>query len=219
MEVNKNSLPLAIYILLAVLPVEMPVLAISIRISRRGLITPIGARRIGASWNIMLRLCRAVRVVSIFFSSGTCRLLMEEETVAQTLADIHRLWMVDADVEITLEANPQFGRGPEICSVPARGRESFITWCASAARDEDLKFLGRGHDVSEAKRAIELAQENFPRFSFDLIYARRDQSLVAWENELREALALADGHLSLYQLTIEPNTQFHTHAMHAVNAA
>jgi oxygen-independent coproporphyrinogen-3 oxidase len=71
-----------------------------------------------------------------------------------------------------------------------------------------LKFLGRAHDAGEARRAIEAAGRAVPRYSFDLIYARPEQSAAQWRTELREALALAGDHLSLYTLTIEPNTGF-----------
>jgi len=77
-------------------------------------------------------------------------------------------------------------------------------------RNDALKFLGRKHDVAQAKQALQIAAQYFPRFSFDLIYARHGQTEKEWETELREALTLSNGHLSLYQLTIEPNTQFYT---------
>ena len=75
-------------------------------------------------------------------------------------------------------------------------------------RDEELKRLGRLHSVTEARTAIEIARRTFDRFSFDLIYARPGQTTNAWRAELSEALAMAGGHLSLYQLTIEPDTPF-----------
>src|SRR5690606_31282961 len=77
-------------------------------------------------------------------------------------------------------------------------------------READLRFLGRQHSVEEARVAIALAAKHFPRFSFDMIYARPQQTAAAWRDELREALDLAVGHLSLYQLTIEQGTQFYT---------
>ena len=80
-------------------------------------------------------------------------------------------------------------------------------------RDDILKSLGRIHSVAEAKAAIEIARATFDRFSFDLIYARPGQTLAAWKDELRDALAIAGQHLSLYQLTIEPETPFA--ALHA----
>jgi putative oxygen-independent coproporphyrinogen III oxidase len=147
-------------------------------------------------------------VTSVFFGGGTPS-LMEEETVAQILSDIARLWSVDANVEITLEANPNSAEAQKFMAFRKAGVNR-LSLGVQALRDDDLKFLGRGHDVAEARRAIDLAHQHFPRFSFDLIYARKGQSVDAWEQELSEALKMAKGHLSLYQLTIEPNTQFHT---------
>src|SRR5690606_21064033 len=76
--------------------------------------------------------------------------------------------------------------------------------------DPDLKFLGRQHNAAEAVTAIKIAASTFDRFSFDLIYARPQHTVEAWQAELNEALNYAVGHLSLYQLTIEPGTPFHT---------
>lgn len=78
-----------------------------------------------------------------------------------------------------------------------------------ALNDADLKFLGRKHSAKDALQAIELAREHFERFSFDLIYARPEQTLESWQEELARAAALSGGHLSLYQLTVERNTPFH----------
>src|SRR5690606_478008 len=74
--------------------------------------------------------------------------------------------------------------------------------------DAALKALGRRHDAREARAAVALAHRHFPRVSFDLIYARPGQTAAAWRAELEAALAIAGEHLSLYQLTIEPNTAF-----------
>jgi putative oxygen-independent coproporphyrinogen III oxidase len=150
------------------------------------------------------------RITSIFFGGGTPS-LMEEKTVAGILGDVARLWPIDAGVEITLEANPNSAEAQKFAAFRAAGVNR-LSLGVQSLRDEELQFLGRGHSAAEARRAIELARQNFPRFSFDLIYARRGQSPETWEKELNEALQLADGHLSLYQLTIEPNTQFYTRA-------
>jgi putative oxygen-independent coproporphyrinogen III oxidase len=148
------------------------------------------------------------RVTSIFFGGGTPS-LMEAATVESILQDIAKHWAVDNDVEITLEANPNSVEAQKFADFRAAGVNR-LSLGVQSLRDEALKFLGRAHDAGEARGAIELAAKNFPRFSFDLIYARKDQTPEAWTQELREALALADGHLSLYQLTIEPGTQFGT---------
>ena len=150
------------------------------------------------------------RVTSIFFGGGTPS-LMPPTLAGQVLDTIARLWTVDLDAEITLEANPNSAEAANFAGFRAAGVNR-LSLGVQALRDEDLRFLGRAHDASEARRAIELAGNHFPRFSFDLIYARHGQTLSSWQTELKEALALAGHHLSLYQLTIEPHTQFHTRA-------
>jgi oxygen-independent coproporphyrinogen-3 oxidase len=134
---------------------------------------------------------------------------MKAATVDSVLQDIARHWALADDCEITLEANPNSVEAQKFAEF-AKSGVNRLSLGVQSLRDEALAFLGRAHDAREARHAIELAAKNFPRFSFDLIYARRDQTLGAWETELREALALAGEHLSLYQLTIEPGTQFHT---------
>ncbi|HUY68226.1 MAG TPA: radical SAM family heme chaperone HemW [Alphaproteobacteria bacterium] len=148
------------------------------------------------------------RVTSVFFGGGTPS-LMEPATVAAVLGEVARHWNVADDCEITLEANPNSAEAGKFAGFRAAGVNR-LSLGVQALNDEALRFLSRAHDASEARRAIELARGHFPRFSFDLIYARKDQSVAAWAAELQEALQLANGHLSLYQLTIEPNTQFHT---------
>lgn len=147
------------------------------------------------------------QVGSVFFGGGTPS-LMEPQTVEGILEAIRKGWSVANDFEVTLEANPT--------SVEAQKFEAFrqagvnrVSLGVQALRDEDLRFLGREHDVAEALRAIEIAGKTFDRYSFDLIYARPKQSKQAWEAELCEALRYARGHLSLYQLTIERNTPFY----------
>jgi oxygen-independent coproporphyrinogen-3 oxidase len=79
-----------------------------------------------------------------------------------------------------------------------------------ALDDATLRFLGRLHDASEGLAALDVAQRHFARVSFDLIYARPGQTAAQWQAELARALAFGTGHLSLYQLTIEPGTRFAT---------
>jgi oxygen-independent coproporphyrinogen-3 oxidase len=133
---------------------------------------------------------------------------MEPATVGYVLDAIHRLWDVDRDAEITLEANPT--------SVEAQNFKGYrdagvnrVSMGVQSLHDEQLRFLGRMHDVEQAKYAIKLARDIFPRMSFDLIYARPDQTPQSWSDELNEAIDLAADHLSLYQLTIEQDTMFH----------
>lgn len=157
------------------------------------------------------RLLPQRRVSSVFFGGGTPS-LMEAETVGFVLDKIAGLWGLGADVEVTLEANPGSSEAGRFSEFRAAGVNR-LSLGVQALREEDLRFLGRVHSVKEALHALDLARKIFPRFSFDLIYARRGQNLPAWERELREAVALVGDHLSLYQLTIEPNTAFHTRAV------
>lgn len=150
--------------------------------------------------------CR--EIASVFFGGGTPS-LMEPITVEAILQTIAKHWAIAPDVEITLEANPGSVEAQKFIDFRKAGINR-LSLGIQSLRDEALIFLGRKHDVAQAKMAIALAADNFPRFSFDLIYARHNQTLQEWETELREALMLAKDHLSLYQLTIEPNTQFYT---------
>ncbi len=145
-------------------------------------------------------------VTSVFLGGGTPS-LMKPESVGRLLDLIGHHWQVSADAEITLEANPSSVEAERFRGYRAAGVNR-LSLGVQALNDADLKFLGRLHNVDEALRALELARETFPRLSFDLIYARPDQSLEAWEAELRRAIGFAADHLSLYQLTIEPDTAF-----------
>ena len=147
-------------------------------------------------------------VTSIFLGGGTPS-LMQPETVAKVLDAVARNWTVPADIEITLEANPSSVEAGRFQGYRAAGVNR-VSLGVQALNDVDLHFLGRLHDVSQALHAIELARNIFPRLSFDLIYARPGQTPEAWEAELDQAIGLAADHLSLYQLTIEEGTRFHT---------
>jgi putative oxygen-independent coproporphyrinogen III oxidase len=145
-------------------------------------------------------------VASIFFGGGTPS-LMPPETVAALIARVKALWPAAPDLEITLEANPNSAEAERFAAYAASGVNR-LSLGVQSLDDAALRFLGRAHDRGEAIRAIRLSRDIFPRYSFDLIYARPDQRHAAWEAELDEALALAGEHLSLYQLTIEPGTAF-----------
>jgi len=147
-------------------------------------------------------------VVSIFFGGGTPS-LMPPETAAALIERVSRHWKTARNLEITLEANPNSAEAETFAGFAEAGVNRLSLGVQSLDPDA-LKFLGRGHDRAEAIAAIELSQKLFQRTSFDLIYARPGQSLAAWRAELDEALSLAGEHLSLYQLTIEPGTAFHT---------
>jgi oxygen-independent coproporphyrinogen-3 oxidase len=154
---------------------------------------------------------RGQRVESIFLGGGTPS-LMQPATVAGILDRIAALWSVAADAEITLEANPGSVEADRFAGYRAAGVNR-VSIGVQSLDDAELRRLGRIHSVGEAKAAIEIARGTFERFSFDLIYARPGQTHAAWRAELGEALAMAGDHLSLYQLTIEPETAYA--ALHA----
>ena len=145
-------------------------------------------------------------VTSVFFGGGTPS-LMQPSTVQGVLDEIARHWTIAKDAEITLEANPTSVEAERFRGYRAAGVNR-VSLGVQALDDVSLKNLGRMHSANEALAAVEVARENFPRISFDLIYARPDQSPQAWREELTKALAFAPEHLSLYQLTIEPGTTF-----------
>ncbi len=130
------------------------------------------------------------------------------ETVASVLNEIARNWHVPDDIEITLEANPTSVEADRFRGYRAAGVNR-VSLGVQALNDPDLRRLGRMHNVDEALVAIKLAREIFPRLSFDLIYARPDQTIEAWRDELAKAISYAADHLSLYQLTIEEGTPFY----------
>ena len=147
-------------------------------------------------------------VRTIFFGGGTPS-LMSGTAVDAVLSAIARLWPMANDLEITLESNPASADAARFADYRAAGVNR-LSLGVQALNDADLKMLGRLHDVAEAKRALNMAQRIFDRVSLDLIYARPDQSVAAWREELKEALSFGTEHLSLYQLTIEPATPFAT---------
>ena len=145
-------------------------------------------------------------VTSIFFGGGTPS-LMESETVAALIRRVRGLWAVASDVEITLEANPTSAEIDNFRAFRDAGVNRVSLGVQSLVAG-DLAFLGRQHDAAQALAAVQMAASTFDRFSFDLIYARPNQILDQWRQELDRALDFAAGHISLYQLTIEPGTQF-----------
>ena len=147
-------------------------------------------------------------VGSVFFGGGTPS-LMPPETVAAVLDKIRSCWAVIPDLEVTLEANPNSAEADRFQALAAAGVNR-LSLGVQALDPEALRLLGRAHDLEEAIAAIERARDIFPRFSFDLIYARPGQTNAAWRRELDDALRLAGEHLSLYQLTLEPGTAFAT---------
>lgn len=145
-------------------------------------------------------------VQSIFFGGGTPS-LMAPDTIGAIIDEIAKLWRIGNDVEITLEANPTSVEAGKFADFKSAGINR-VSMGLQALNDHDLKRLGRLHTTQEALQAFDIAKNKFTRVSFDLIYARQDQSLKNWKLELGRALNLAVDHLSLYQLTIESGTRF-----------
>jgi oxygen-independent coproporphyrinogen-3 oxidase len=145
-------------------------------------------------------------VASIFFGGGTPS-LMQPATVGAILDAVARHWPVAPDVEVTLEANPTSVEAARFRGFRAAGVNR-VSLGVQALEDAALKELGRLHSADEALGAVAIARAIFDRYSFDLIYARPGQTPQAWADELRRAIAQAGEHLSLYQLTIEPDTPF-----------
>lgn len=143
---------------------------------------------------------------TVFFGGGTPS-LMHPDTVASILDHVKTLWPMANDPEITLEANPGSVEAGKFRGFREAGVNR-ISMGIQALNDEDLKRLGRIHTVADAMGAFDIARSCFDRVSFDLIYARQNQTVAAWEAELKQALTMAVDHLSLYQLTIEDGTAF-----------
>ncbi len=145
-------------------------------------------------------------VHSVFFGGGTPS-LMPPSLVGALIDAVAKHWPQEPGIEITLEANPSSVEAGRFAGYRAAGVNR-VSLGVQALNDRDLKFLGRLHNAAEAKAALALARRQFERVSFDLIYARPDQGVAAWSDELREALGYAPDHLSVYQLTIEDGTPF-----------
>ena len=146
-------------------------------------------------------------VKSIFFGGGTPS-LMSATTVDTVINRLSKRFSIDSDIEITLEANPTSVEAGKFDDFSKAGVNR-VSLGIQALNTKDLIALGREHSLKEAFEAIELSQKYFKRSNFDLIYARMGQSVSDWQKELHQALKIANGHLSLYQLTIEPGTPFY----------
>lgn len=143
---------------------------------------------------------------TVFFGGGTPS-LMDPDLVATILERVRRRWRTSNDIEITMEANPGSVEAGRFRAYAEAGVNR-LSMGMQALNDRDLRRLGRMHTAAEARAAFDIARARFARVSFDLIYARQDQDLAHWAAELREAMAMAVDHLSLYQLTIEEGTVF-----------
>jgi putative oxygen-independent coproporphyrinogen III oxidase len=147
------------------------------------------------------------RTVSSIFLGGGTPSLMKPETVGAILDAIGKHWSVAKDVEVSLEANPTSVEATRFQGYRAAGVNR-VSLGVQALDDVSLKALGRLHTAREALDAVAIARKAFDRYSFDLIYARPEQTPQAWTQELKLAISEAAEHLSLYQLTIEPDTPF-----------
>lgn len=145
---------------------------------------------------------------SIFFGGGTPS-LMPPSLAADLIEAAGRHWNLAPDIEITLEANPNSVEVARFADLAAAGVNR-VSIGVQSFEPETLRFLGRAHDRSEAERAIDVAQRHFGRVNFDLIYALPEQTAEQWDRQLTHGLSFGTGHLSLYQLTIEPGTRFET---------
>ncbi|MGO4851764.1 radical SAM family heme chaperone HemW [Phaeovulum sp. W22_SRMD_FR3] len=143
---------------------------------------------------------------TVFFGGGTPS-LMDPELVQAILDKIRATWPQANDVEVTLEANPSSIEAGRFRAYGEAGVNR-ISMGMQALNDADLKRLGRLHSLAEGRAAFDIARNTFDRVSFDLIYARQNQTLSDWRSELTEALSMAVDHFSLYQLTIEDGTAF-----------
>ena len=143
---------------------------------------------------------------TVFFGGGTPS-LMDPEIVSDVLDRVRETWVMANDLEVTLEANPGSVESGRFRGYAEAGVNR-LSMGVQALNDTDLRRLGRMHSVAEARAAFDIARLAIGRVSFDLIYARQDQTLADWRLELREALSMAVDHFSLYQLTVEEGTVF-----------
>jgi putative oxygen-independent coproporphyrinogen III oxidase len=145
-------------------------------------------------------------LASIFFGGGTPS-LMPPALVEALLAEAERLWGFDPAIEITLEANPSSVETANFAALSGAGVNR-VSLGVQSLDDAELRFLGRLHGADEALEALEVAQAHFKRVSFDMIYALPGHTPDMWHERLTHALGFGTGHMSLYQLTIEPGTRF-----------
>jgi oxygen-independent coproporphyrinogen-3 oxidase len=145
-------------------------------------------------------------LISIFFGGGTPS-LMSPDAMGAVIAEARSLWRPADGVEITMEANPGSVEAARFKGYAEAGVNR-LSLGIQALNDADLEALGRKHSARQALAALEIAQKTFDRVSLDLIYARPNQTVEAWREELKHALTLGTTHLSLYQLTIEAGTAF-----------
>lgn len=146
------------------------------------------------------------RIHAIFIGGGTPSLL-SAAGLDQLLADIRARLPMDADIEITMEANPGSVEVQQFKAYQASGVNR-LSLGIQSFNDQHLKALGRIHQADEARQAIRIAQQTFLRVNIDLMYGLPEQTTQQAMQDLKEALSFETGHISLYHLTLEPNTLF-----------
>ena len=154
-------------------------------------------------------------ISSVFFGGGTPS-LMKPSVIEKILDEIQSLWHCSKDMEVTAEANPSSSETQLFKDFRGAGINR-LSIGVQSLNNQSLMFLGRLHNADDARKAIRAATKIFPRISFDLIYALPGQTPITWKKELASAIKIAEGHLSLYQLTIEPGTEFHKKRIKAAN--
>ena len=154
-------------------------------------------------------------ISSVFFGGGTPS-LMKPSVIEKILDEIQSLWHCSKDMEVTAEANPSSSETQLFKDFRGAGINR-LSIGVQSLNNQSLMFLGRLHNADDARKAIKAATKIFPRISFDLIYALPGQTPITWKKELASAIKIAEGHLSLYQLTIEPGTEFHKKRIKATN--
>ncbi|HIF59077.1 MAG TPA: coproporphyrinogen III oxidase [Rhodospirillales bacterium] len=154
-------------------------------------------------------------ISSVFFGGGTPS-LMKPSVIEKILDEIQSLWHCSKDMEVTAEANPSSSETQLFKDFRGAGINRLSVGVQSL-NNQSLMFLGRLHNADDARKAIKAATKIFPKISFDLIYALPGQTPITWKKELASAIKIAEGHLSLYQLTIEPGTEFHKKRIKAAN--
>jgi oxygen-independent coproporphyrinogen-3 oxidase len=149
------------------------------------------------------------RVVSIFLGGGTPS-LFSPDSIDRLLSEVRARIPVDPDAEITLEANPGSAESGRFRGYRQAGVNR-LSLGIQSFDDARLAALGRIHSADEARRAIEAAQASFENVNLDLMYGLPGQSLAGAQADIAEAIRFGTPHLSVYQLTIEPNTAFWRH--------
>lgn len=146
------------------------------------------------------------QVHTVFIGGGTPSLL-SAQGLDRLLSDVRALLPLDADAEITMEANPGTFEAEKFAQFRASGVNRLSVGIQSF-NEAHLKALGRIHDASDARRAVEIAARHFDNFNLDLMFALPRQTLDECRADIETALSFAPPHLSLYHLTLEPNTLF-----------